>query len=195
MKVNILEAHDRFKEFTKQADYISEGCEECIANRPKEFGNYPFYIFAHKRELGVDERVAMYNSDLQSAIVSISYLRKYTDLRNVPTARLIWSPRLTKPKAQENSMLFKVYPPGNNIKVIWIIPDKALFGQYNKDDIVENHVVKESIVTFLNNKIKLEHKEEDDLPDHIVDAIYKEISLNARTLNSINSGLILDYKV
>ncbi len=195
MKVNILEAHDRFKEFTKQADYISEGCQECIQNRPKEFGNCPFYIFAHKRELAIDERIAMYNSDIQTSLVNIAYLRKYRDLRQVPTARLIWSARLTKPRAQENSMLFKAYPPGDNIKVMWMIPDSALFGQYNKDDVVENHSIKESIHDFLNNKQKLEKKEEDDVSDSIVDVIYSEIADNARRLNYMNKGLILDYKI
>jgi len=180
MKINLLETHDRLLEFNRQADYISKGCQNCIENRPPEFGFHPFYIWAHKRVKELDERIADYNKDIQRSIVDISYMRKYSKLEDVPTARLIWVPRLTKPKAEENSMLFKAYPPGDNIRVIWMIPDRALWGQYDKGDVIENQTVYDSIRDFLTNKEKLEIKEDDDLSDHIVDSIYKEIANNKK---------------
>ena len=106
MKINRLETHDRLLEFQKQADEISQGCKDCIDNRPKEFGNHPFYIFAHKREIGIDERF------------SLMITQGIPDITKVPTHRMIWQPRLKKPEAQINSMLFKYYPKEDIINII-----------------------------------------------------------------------------
>lgn len=149
MKINRLETHDRLLHFKKQSDYISKGCEDCIKNRPEEFGSHPFYIYAHAR----------------------------TDDDGV-SKRLLWTPRLTKPKAETNSMLFKYYPKTDTIKIIWIIPAKELWKQYKKGNVTESNIVQESIVNFLNDKSMLEAKEDDDLSDDQVDAIYTQISLN-----------------
>jgi hypothetical protein len=148
MKINPLDAHDRFEHFTKQSFDIAECCQDLINKRP--FGEYPFYIFAHAR----------------------------TDDDGV-TKRLIWQPRLTKPKAQTNSMLFKAYPGSDLIKVIWMIPARELWPQFTKGKMTENKTVSESIHNFQMNREKLEEKEDDDLSDDKIDAIYKEISKNA----------------
>ena len=150
MKINPLDAHDRYKHFTKQSFYISECCQDLINQRP--FGDHPFYIFAHAR----------------------------TD-DDGSTKRLIWQPRLTKPKAQTNSMLFKAYPGTDIIKLIWMIPARELWDQYTKGKMMENKTVSESIDLFQNNRKKLEEKEPDDMTDEQVDAIYREISINAST--------------
>lgn len=47
MKLNILDAHDRFKKFTNQGFDIGECCQNLIDQRP--YGDHPFYIFAHTR--------------------------------------------------------------------------------------------------------------------------------------------------
>jgi hypothetical protein len=179
MKINILEAHDRLQEFKKQSDYISEGCQDCIKNRPEEFGNHSFYIFAHKREIGLDERINIFTQDLQESLVNRSHIRKYIRLDQIPTHRMIWTPRLTKPTAQTNSMLFKSYPPSDTLKVIWIIPSKETWDQYLKDKLTESKIVCESIQDFKNNRSKLEVPEEDDLNDSQADAIYTMICSNA----------------
>ena len=180
MKIDRLETHDRIGEFQKQADYISMGCQECIDKRPKEFKNYPFYIFAHKREIGMDERLDRYNTDLQQSLLDPTYIRKYHTLMDIPTARLIWEPRLTKPSAQTNSMLFKAYPPSDNIRVIWIIPAPELWEQYTKGKMLENKSVCDSIHAFMHDRSKLEDSEGDDLPEEKIKAIYQEISKNAK---------------
>ena len=149
MKINPLDAHDRFTHFTKQGFDIAECCQDLINKRP--FGEHAFYIFAHAR----------------------------TDDDGV-TKRLIWQPRLTKPKAQTNSMLFKAYPGTDLIKVIWMIPARELWGQYGKGLITENKTVSESIHDFQYNRKKLEEKEADDMSDEQVDAVYKEIGYAAR---------------
>ena len=151
MKVNRLEAHDRYKHFTNQSFDIGECCQDLINQRP--FGDYPFYIFAHARtnEDGV-------------------------------TKRLIWQPRLTRPKPQTNSMLFKGYPGSDLVKMIWIIPERSLWKNFHKDQMTFSSIVEESIYNFEFNREKLEKKEDDDLDDATIDQIYKEISLNAKPL-------------
>lgn len=168
MKINILDAHDRYQHFTKQSFDISECCQNLIDQRP--FGPYPFYIFSHKRTLGMDEKFKLWASG------------KFAKIEEVPDATIIWQPRLTKPKAQENSMLFKAYPGSDVIKVIWMIPDRALWDQYAKGKLTENKTVCESIHNFQNNRNKLEEKEEDDITDSQIDAIYREISRNAKKI-------------
>jgi hypothetical protein len=149
MKIDRLDAHDRYEHFTKQDFDIGECCQDLINKRP--FGDHPFYIFAHTR----------------------------TDDDGV-TKRLIWQPRLTKPKAQSNSMLFKAYPGTDLVKILWMLPAPELWGQYDKGLLTENKIVSESIHDFRYNRKKLEEKEEDDISDERIDQIYKELSHNAR---------------
>lgn len=150
MKVNILEAHDRMKEFTKKDFSISECCQNLIDQRP--FGDHPFYIFAHTRteEDGF-------------------------------TKRLIWQPRLTKPKSQTNSMLFKAYPGTDQLKVIWILPTRELWNNYKIGMVTQNKTVLESIDKFENHRIQLDAPEDDDLSDEKIDQIYRNLSIAARS--------------
>lgn len=145
MKLNILDAHDRFQIFSKQKFDISECCQNLIDQRP--FGNYPFYIFAHAR-----------TEDDGS------------------TKRLIWQPRLTKPRSQTNSMLFKAYPGTDKIKVIWMIPDRALWKQYRKGNLTENKTISDSIHDFQFNRDKLDASEDDDLSDDQIALIYTNMA-------------------
>lgn len=163
MKIDRLEAHDRLLLFKNQSDYISQGCQDCIRNRPGAFGNHPFYIFVHKREIGMDERFSIFLTSVHKSI------------EDVPSARLIWSPRLTKPKAQTNSMLFKAYPPTDEIKVIWMLPDRAIWPQYVKGNLTEHPMISESIHAFENNRASLEGRESDDLQDWQIENIYGEV--------------------
>lgn len=174
MILNRMESHDRLLLLKKQSDYISEGCQECINSRPDEF-TMPFYIFAHARTIESDEKIAIFNDDLYRSLTDMSYQRKYTALSQVPSSRMIWAPRLTKPKAQENSMLFKSYPGTDNIKVIWMIPKRELWSQYNKGNMTESQEIFESINDFKNNRAKLEERESDDLSDIEVNKIYESI--------------------
>lgn len=164
MKVDRLETHDRFLEFGKQSDMISRGCEDCIQSRPEEFENHPFYIFAHKREIGMDEKFNLFVKG------------GYNLMEQVPTHRLIWQPRLSKPEPQINSMLFKYYPIQDFIKVIWIIPEPETWDQFTKGKMIENNLVCESINSFKNDKKKMEEKELDDLSEETIKCIYSKIS-------------------
>ncbi len=156
MKLDRLETHDRYLHFTKQQFDIGECCEEVIRNRPNEFGNRPFYIFAHPR----------------------------TDDDGV-TQRLIWQPRLTRPKPQTNSMLFKAYPPTDVLKVIWIIPKRELWPNYGIGLICENKTISESIENFKNNRKKLEQADNEDLSDDDACKIYQEIARNSKQKSTL----------
>ena len=166
-KVNRLETHDRLQHFLKQKESISEGCVECIRNRPEEYGALPFYIFAHKREIGLDERSALFATE------------QFARFDQIPTHRMIWMPRLKKPKSQENSMLFKYYPREDIVKVIWMIPEREVWDQFTKGQMCENNLVSESIFLFMNDKKKLEDDEPDDISDAQAAGIAKEIGINA----------------
>jgi hypothetical protein len=185
MKLDKLETHDRLLSFQKQADYITEGCNECIRNRPEEFKNYPFYIFAHQRSLELDERIALYNQELlrcnrYTGSLLLPSPSKYKTLEDVPTARLIWEPRINKPKAQTNSMLFRAYPPTDRIDIIWMLPSRELWGQYLEDKLTNNSTICESIDKFINNRESLEKDEPDELPEAKRLQIMCEIGRNAR---------------
>lgn len=121
-------------------------CCQDLINK-RPFGEHPFYIFAHCR----------------------------TD-DNGWQKRLIWQPRLTKPTPQTNSMLFKAYPGSDVVKVIWMIPAKELWGQYEKGLLTEHQTVRESIFMFRNRREELAHPEKDDPSDAVVDSIYREMS-------------------
>lgn len=148
--INRLEAHDRLQQFTKQSFDIGQTCQSIINSRP--FGDYPFYIFAHARTQDDDPG----------------------------TKRLIWQPRLTKPKAQTNSMLFKADPKTDIIKIIWMIPERSMWPMYEKGKLTENEIIATSIYDFQHNRKRMEEKDPDDLADEVIDKIYREMSFEAR---------------
>ncbi len=121
-------------------------CCQDLINK-RPFGEHAFYIFAHSR----------------------------TDDDGV-TKRLIWQPRLTKPSAQTNSMLFKAYPKTDLIKVVWMIPAQELWASFKIGQMTHNQTVLDSIHDFLNNRAKLEEPEHDDLNEDEINAVYRQIS-------------------
>jgi hypothetical protein len=161
-KLNTLETHDRLKFFTRQNFDISITCQNIIDSDP--FDGNPFYIFAHKRSIELDEKYDLWASG------------QFANLADLPSGRIIWQPRLTRPRPQENSMLFKAYPRTDLVKVIWMIPDRSLWDCYEKGKLTENEMIATSIYDFQHNREKLAMKEEDDLPDDVIDRIYEQIS-------------------
>jgi len=130
-------------------------CCQDIINK-RPFGDHPFYIFAHAR----------------------------TDDDGF-TQRLLWQPRLTKPKAQTNSMLFKAYPGTDIVKVIWMIPKRELWSQFEEGKVTANETVVDSIREFQFNREEMERKEDDDLSDADINAIYEHLSIAAKTRGTI----------
>lgn len=187
MKIDRFETHDRLLMFNHQNKLISEGCQDCIKNRPEEYGDHPFYIFAHKRSLQWDERINLFQTDHIMSQINPNHLRKYFKSEDVPSHRLIWEPRLTKPVSQTNSMLFKSYPPGDNIKIIWIIPEREIWPELSSEHMLGSDIVSDSIYLFQYDRKELEKKEIDDLPDHLIQRIMREIGLNAQKRKNINT--------
>jgi len=153
VKIERLETHDRYKHFTSKESKQAKDIGECIQDivNQRPFGNHPFYIFSHAR----------------------------TD-DDGHTKRLIHQPRLTKPKAQTNSMLFRAYPGTDTIKIIWMIPARELWGQYKKGNVTQSETVAWSIKMFQHNRNELEQKEPDDLSNEMIDQIYRSIGQQAR---------------
>lgn len=148
-------------QFFKKQNFSIDECCQNLVDQ-RPFGNHSFYIFAHTR----------------------------TEEDGV-TKRLIWQPRLTKPKAQTNSMLFKAYPGSDEIKIIWMIPQRELFSQYQKGFVTASEIVSWSIDMFENHRGELERKEDDDLDDEKIESIYRELSLEARRKRAGKSVNIL----
>jgi hypothetical protein len=149
IKINPLDAHDRYQHFTKQSFSIAECVQDIVNKRP--FGNHPFYIYAHTRT--EDDGIKK---------------------------RLIWQSRLTKPTSSTNSMLFKAYPGTDNIKIIWMIPAREMWGSYEKGKVAESEIVCQSIQDFVENRAQLDAPEKDDLSDDEINKIYEEISQEAK---------------
>lgn len=141
MKVNILEAHDRLLHFKKdQAQTIFQGAEDCLKKNPDSLffqSRSPYvYLFAHPR----------------------------TDDDGV-TKRMLWQPRLWKPKAQTNSYLFRAISNTDLIKICWLLPPEEMWNQYQIGNVTENETVLWSIDQYLFHRGKLEADEPDDLSD------------------------------
>ncbi len=168
MKINRLEAHDRFLIAKQEENVIQKGFEECRFRNPDalalfEYSNY-IYIFAHKREVGSDEKIQKFNKDLHKSIVDPDYKRKYTSIDQVESFRVLWQPRLTKPDPQTNSYLFRVKRDSTDVEVYWILPPEELWGQNKKGNITEDEIISESINKFKNNKSEMSLPHPEDLP-------------------------------
>jgi hypothetical protein len=157
MKVNRLETHDRLKHLVKdQSLNISQGATDCLRSNSLSLAmqdRSPYiYIFAHPRT--ADDGV---------------------------TKRMLWQPRLTKPKAQTNSYLFRAKSHSDVLEVCWLLPPKEMWDQYKKKNVTESEWVLYSIDQYVNNRQKLEEKHPEDLEDKVIQHIYQEIKRTKST--------------
>jgi len=152
MKINRLETHDRLIELhKKQSTSIEQGLKDCLTQNSlstglQEYSPY-IYIFAHPRTS--DDGV---------------------------NKRMLWQPRLTKPKAQTNSYLFRVKSKSDEIEICWMIPPREMWPEYQKGKITENEIVIWSIDQFENNRTDLEAAYPDDLSDDQCKNIYRKVA-------------------
>src|ERR1700685_1507363 len=106
MKIDRLETHDRLEHFVNdQWATISQGASDCLLRNPDSLAlqeKSPYiYIFAHPRTH--DDGVSK---------------------------RMLWQPRLTKPKAQTNSYLFRAASKSDVLMICWLIPPREMWNQY-----------------------------------------------------------------
>lgn len=168
MKIDRLETHDRLEELIKdQAINISDGASTCLKANPLSLAlqeKSPYiYLFAHPRTLGFDEKMNI-------------YARTGGDFSKIPEKVMFWQPRLTKPKAQTNSYLFRAISKTDTIEVCWLLPPEEMWPQYKKGNITEHEIVLWSINQYMNNRANLEAPEPDDLPDDRTKGIYKQVA-------------------
>lgn len=141
MKLNRLETHDRLQHFIQdQSQTIWQGAEDCLKKNPdslrlQEKSHY-IYLFAHPR----------------------------TDDDGV-TKRFLWQSRLSKPKPQTNSYLFRAKSKTDIIEICWLLPPQELWKQYQKGNVTHHPIVLWSIDQFINNRKKLEEADPDDWSD------------------------------
>ncbi len=151
MKITRLETHDRLEHFKKdQETNIFQGAEDCLKKNPDALvmqdNCHYVYLFAHPRT--ADDGV---------------------------NKRMLWQPRLTKPKAQTNSYLFRAISKTDTLEVCWLLPARELWDQYKRGNVLEEPTVLWSINQFQLNREKLEAPAHDDLCDEKVRKIYRQI--------------------
>ena len=152
MKIERLETHDRLLHFHKdQALNISQGAEDCLKKNPLSVAlqqRSPYiYIFAHPRT--ADDGV---------------------------TKRMIWQPRLSRPKAQTNSYLFRAQSNTDNMEICWLLPPRETWDEYKKGKVTEREIVLWSIAQFLHNREDLEKPLSDDLSEEFSKSIYMRVA-------------------
>jgi len=167
MKINRLETHDRLLHLKKdQAININQGAEECLKHNRLSVGLQQYspyvYLFAHPRT--ADDGV---------------------------TKKMYWQPRLTKPRAQTNSYLFRAQSNSDVIEICWLLPPEEMWMQYNKGNVTEHEIVRWSIQMFKSHREDLERPHEEDINDEFARNIYRKVAqeideeINKDKLNGI----------
>ncbi len=141
MKLNRLETHDRLLHFKQdQSLNIAQGAEDCLKKNPLSLAiqtRCPYvYIFAHPRTS--DDGISK---------------------------RMLWQPRMTKPKSQTNSYLFRATSHTDNLEICWLLPPREMLKQYLKGQVCENEYVIWSYHQFDNKRKELELPHEQDFSD------------------------------
>jgi hypothetical protein len=151
MKINRLDAHERLEHFKRdQEANIFQGVDDCLKRNPiclsmQEY--FPWvYIFGHPRT--ADDGV---------------------------NKRMLWQPRLLKPKAQTNSYLFRALSKTDLVEIIWLLPPREIWSQYEKGKVTESEDVITSIKNFVNHKDLLEAPHNDDYPEEKIRKILEAI--------------------
>ncbi len=88
---------------------------------------------------------------------------------------MLWQPRLSKPKAQTNSYLFRAVSKTDLIEVIWLIPSREMWHMYDPGKVTENIDIAWSISEFEHNRQELEKPHPEDLPEERARLILKDI--------------------
>lgn len=170
MKLNRLETHDRLEHLIKdQSDNVFSGAEVCLKSNPLSLAiqeRCPYvYIYAHTRTK-----------------------------EDGVTKRLLWQPRISKPKAQTNSYLFRAQSKTDLIEVVWILPERHLWPQYEKGKITQDDLVCYSVDLFETNRNELEKPHPEDFPEERSKIIFQNILNEHRDelrRKKNQSGLIL----
>ena len=151
MKIDLYETHDRYQHFIKdQWEVVSKGAEDCLRNNPDSVAiqqKCPYvYLFAHPRTA-----------------------------EDGLTKRLLWQPRISRPKPQTNSYLFIAQSNTDIIEVCWLLPPREMWSQYEKGKVTESNLVAWSIDQFQNNWKELDTSHPGDLSEERAKHVMREI--------------------
>lgn len=140
MKINKLEAHDRLQHLKQdQSLQVSQGAVDCLKKNSLSLAlqeKSPYvYLFAHPRTMD-DGNKALY-----------------------------WDPRLSKPKPQTNSYLFRAKSKTDEIEVCWLLPPTELWDEYIVGRVTGNELVDWSIKMFRFKREELERADPEDWSD------------------------------
>jgi hypothetical protein len=152
MKINRLETHDRLLHFKQdQAINIAQGAEDCLKKNRLSLGLQQYspyvYLFAHPRT--ADDGVSK---------------------------RMVWQPRLTRPRPQTNSYCFRAISKTDQMEICWLLPPHEMWSQYEKGNVTEHEFVIWSIHEFRHNVSRLAAPCPDDLSDEAVRNIYTKVA-------------------
>jgi hypothetical protein len=141
MKLNPLETHDRYKHLLQdQWEVISRGAEDCMKRNLDSLAiqqHFPYvYLFAHPRLAD-----------------------------NGKDTRLLWQPRISRPKPQTNSYLFRGISGTDQVEICWLLPPREMWSQYEEGKVTESNWTAWSIHQFTNNRKSLEDPHPDDLTE------------------------------
>lgn len=151
MKLNVFETHDRLQHLIKhQSQNIFLGAEQCLKENPLSLAiqeKCPYiYIWAHPR----------------SDDFGIN-------------KRMIWQPRLSIPKAQTNSYLFRAVSFSDIIEIVWMLPPREQWSNYSKGQVNENEIVEGCINMFKTNRKEMEKPHPEDFSEDKCKIIMKKI--------------------
>lgn len=150
MKLNLLETHDRLQHLKQdQSANLFQGVDDCLKRNPNcvDMQKYfPYvYIFAHPRTA-------------EDGVTKV----------------MIWQPRLMKPKAQTNSFLFRATSHTDIVEIIWLLPPREMWKQFEEGKVTASEDVRVSIYNFLHQRKLLEQPHKDDWSE---DRIKKKLEM------------------
>lgn len=172
-KINKLETHDRLLEYQKQADQIGIEVDKCIKGLPSGI-KYPFYVWGHSRQIGMDERFSLFMSGT------------YVNFDEVPCEIFYWIPKPEKPCSTPNSYLFRAKQGSDVVEIIWILPKYELWGQFEPGKMTYNQDIWNSILNFKYRREELESPEPGDMDIDQRDE-FREIIKECALWNKIDS--------
>jgi hypothetical protein len=141
MRLNRLDTHDRFLFVKKKQELnVFKGAEDCLKTNSLSLAlqeKSPYiYIFAHPRTS-------------PDGITKVLY----------------WQPRLSKPKCELNSYLFRAESKTDLVEVCWILPPKEQWSTFKKGNMFASDLIQWSIEQYTKNKVSLESPDPQDVSD------------------------------
>ena len=154
MKIDRLETHDRYEHFLQdQWEVIAQGASDCMLKNKLSLAiqeKCPYvYLYAHPRT--ADDGV---------------------------TKRLLWQARVSRPRPETNSYLFRGQSKSDIVEICWLLPPEELWEQYETGKVTASEYVMWSINQYKTNRRFLGLPHPEDVSEEQGKLIYRNV-LNA----------------